>query len=35
MRRGEGIPPSRMAPVLAFAIAVLALLSIVGVVLAQ
>ena len=35
MRLGRGIPPSRMAPVLAFGMAVLAVLSVIGVVLAQ
>lgn len=35
MRAGTGIPASRMAPVVAFGIAVLAVLSIIGVVLAQ
>jgi putative membrane protein len=35
MRQGMGIPPSRMAPVLAFGIAILAALSILGVILAQ
>ena len=34
MRSGQGIPPSRLAPVLAFGIAILAIVSIVGVVLA-
>ena len=35
MRAGLGIPPSRMAPLLAFSVAILAVLSIIGVVLAQ
>jgi putative membrane protein len=35
MRSGQGIPPSRMAPVLAFGISILAVLSILGVVLAR
>lgn len=35
MREGRGIPPSRMAPVLAFGIAIIAALSILGVMLAQ
>jgi putative membrane protein len=35
MREGRGIPPSRMAPVLAFGMAILAVLSVIGVVLAQ
>jgi putative membrane protein len=35
MRNGQGIPPSRMALVLSFGMALLAVLSIIGVVLAQ
>ncbi|MEI6361518.1 MAG: DUF202 domain-containing protein [Actinomycetes bacterium] len=35
MRQANGIPPSRLAPVLAFGIAILAVLSVIGVVLAQ
>ena len=35
MRAGRGIPPSRMAPVVAFGIAILAVVSVIGVVLAQ
>jgi putative membrane protein len=35
MRAGTGIPASRMAPVVAFGIAILAVLSVIGVVLAQ
>ena len=34
MRLGRGIPPSRLAPVVAFGMALLAVLSIIGVVLA-
>jgi putative membrane protein len=35
MRQAQGIPPSRLAPLLAFGIALLAILSVIGVVLAQ
>lgn len=35
MRRGQGIPPSRLAPLLAAGIAVLAVLSVVGLVMAR
>jgi putative membrane protein len=35
MRRGEGIPASRLAPFLALSIALLAVLSVIGVVLAR
>jgi hypothetical protein len=32
---GMGIPPSRMAPILAFGMAMLAVISVIGVILAQ
>jgi putative membrane protein len=35
MRMGMGIPPSRMAPILAFGMAMLAVISVIGVILAQ